>query len=152
MVVYRNILSLFFLMLALTVAAQQKKKTTSRHGHRSGYGAVVAPPPPEPVFITISEQAIFPGGGEALDKYLDKALRYPEWAREDDVEGKVIVRFVIDAGGNVIRPRIIRSLFKPCDEEALRVVKSMPKWKPAKMNGQRVSTVYELPLVFKINH
>ena len=147
---YRNILSLVLLMLALTTVAQTQKKTTSRHSHRSAYRVVEAPPPPEPVYAFVSEHATFPGGADALDKYLDKTLRYPEWAREDDVEGKVVVRFVVDAGGNVTHPRIIRSLFKPCDEEALRVVRAMPKWKPAKMNGLPVNSIYELPLVFKI--
>lgn len=95
----------------------------------------------------------FPGGEEALAKFLRKNLNYPRMAQENDIEGKVFVQFVINPEGKIsevttVGPHRGGGL----DEEAVRVVKSMPNWKPGKQNGQPVSVRYNLPIGFTLAH
>lgn len=109
----------------------------------------VAPPTTKPeVFEFVEQMPEFPGGTEALMNYLRKSLRYPETARENNIQGKVIVQFVIDEVGEVSQAKVLRGIGHGCDEEALRVVLSMPSWKPGKQNGKPVKTRMNLPISF----
>lgn len=92
----------------------------------------------------------FPGGMAALLAFIQKKLRYPNEAREDGIEGRVIVRFVVNALGEIEGATIMRGIGGGCDKEALRVVNAMPKWRPGKQNGHNVKVYYTLPISFKL--
>ncbi len=93
----------------------------------------------------------FPGGEIGLINYLSKHVRYPKEAVRDSISGKVIHRFTVGKDGEIVDVEVIKPLFPACDDEAVRVVNAMPKWKPGSLDGQNISVVYTLPLVFKPN-
>ena len=109
---------------------------------------------PEPVvqkpFTIVEEMPEFPGGQEALLKYLQKNIRYPKMALELDVEGRVFIRFVINIDGAVSNVELVRGIGAGCDEEALRVVAAMPNWKPGLQRGKKVPVAYVLPINFEL--
>ena len=98
----------------------------------------------------IDEMPEFPGGLEALVAWLGKNIQYPEAAQRAGVQGKVFVAFTVEVDGSISDCKVIQSLSPSCDGEALRVVKSMPQWKPGMYEGQPVSVQYILPINFKI--
>lgn len=95
-------------------------------------------------------QASFPGGDSELMRWLGNNVKYPAIAEENGVQGRVIVRFFVDTEGNIQIPEVLRSVDPSLDKEALRVVKSMPKWIPAKKDGKALITVYTLPVTFQL--
>lgn len=109
-------------------------------------------PEPEKIFEAVEQQAQFPGGSGALNSWLTKNLRYPEQAQSNNIEGKVIVQFVVEKDGSISNPVIARGVDKDLDKEAIRVVKKMPKWQPGKNNGVAVRSKFTLPVVFKLQH
>jgi len=102
------------------------------------------------IFKSVEQSAEFPGGLNALYKYMGKNLRYPEAARKNDVQGKVFVTFVIEKNGLVSNVKIIRGIGHGCDEEAVRVIKASPKWKPGMQNKRPVRQQYTLPINFAL--
>jgi len=116
---------------------------------------VVAPPPvvveevkaPEPVKDVIINPE-FPGGMAECKKWLQKRLEYPAMASRMGIEGKVIVQFTVDESGKISDATVVQSLHKLCDNEALRLVKSMPAWTPGTKNGVPFRTQYTLPINF----
>ena len=86
----------------------------------------------------------------SVPTYLAANLHYPDNARENNIEGRVIVKFVVDKKGRIKDAHIIKSIGGGCDEEALRVVKNMPRWKPGRNKGKRIKVWYTLPIVFKL--
>lgn len=92
----------------------------------------------------------FVGGMKAWERFLQKNLRYPEMAQEIGVQGKVFVSFVIEKDGSVSDVKLTRGIGAGCDEEALRVIKKSPKWRPGIQNAQRVRVRYNMPLSFTI--
>lgn len=83
-------------------------------------------------------------------QFLGDRLQYPEDAREYGIEGKVIVQFVIDEQGNVSHATLMKDIGGGCGKEALRVVRSMPRWQPGRQNGKPVKVYYRLPVMFKL--
>lgn len=102
------------------------------------------------VFISVEQMPEFPGGNEELFKYLAQKISYPPLAKENGISGKVYVQFVIDNGGTVKDVKVVRGIGGGCDEEAVRVVKAMPAWKPGKQNGKSVNVQYSLPIKFTL--
>jgi protein TonB len=102
------------------------------------------------IFIVVEQQAEFPGGFQAMGKFLAKNMKYPVQARRMEIEGSVYVSFVIDKDGNISDPQIIKGISTECDKEAIRVVKLMPPWKPGKQNGKPVKCRFVLPIKFKL--
>ena len=100
------------------------------------------------LFVDDEQPASFPGGQEALLAFLDQNVVYPA-DYEDCAQGRVVVSFTIDIDGSIVEPKIIRSLAKELDAEALRVVSLMPKWIPAKEKGKNKRTEYVLPILIK---
>ena len=92
----------------------------------------------------------FPGGIEALYKYLADNIKYPEKAKADMIEGRVLVNFVIEKDGSVTNAKVLRSVSDEIDAEALRVVSAMPQWKPGMLQDTPVRVQYNLPIVFKL--
>lgn len=96
----------------------------------------------------VEQMPSFPGGISALMKFLEKNIHYPD--NKASVSGRVIVRFQINEDGSIDKVRIAKSLFPEFDEEAIRVVKAMPRWIPGKLMGERVKVSYTLPITFRI--
>ena len=92
----------------------------------------------------------YPGGMAALQKYLQSTLKYPSEARENAVQGRVIVKFVVNELGKIENAQVIRGIGAGCDKEALRVVNAMKNWKPGMVNGRAVKVYYTLPITFKL--
>ena len=102
------------------------------------------------VFTIVEEMPEYPGGLNKLTDYLSKNIKYPQMARESGIQGRVFVNFVVEPDGSVSNVNAMRSLGGGCDEEAVRVVKAMPKWKPGRQRGKAVRVSYILPIVFKL--
>ncbi len=92
----------------------------------------------------------FPGGDDALYRYLEKNLRYPQKAKDNKTEGKVFVEFVVGRDGTITHPEILRPLGDGCSEEALRLVREMPKWEPGRKQGYPVRVQFVLPVYFQL--
>lgn len=101
-------------------------------------------------YLMVEAEPEFPGGMEALMKYLSENIKYPEQAKKENIQGKVYMRFVVERDGSIVDAEILRGIGGGCDEEALRVVNAMPKWKPGKQKGTPVRVQYNLPIVFKL--
>ena len=98
-------------------------------------------------FFSLAE---YPGGFEAMSAYIAKSVVYPEKAKAEGVEGKVFVQFVVDTDGSIAEATVLRGVGGECDEEALRVVKSMPKWQPATFKGNPVRSKYVIPIYYTL--
>jgi len=101
-------------------------------------------------FAVIEDKPEFPGGMGKLMQYLGKNTKFPQIAKENDIQGRVFVQFVIDKQGKVTDVQIARGVDPYLDKEALRVVKSMPNWKPGKQRGKAVKVSYIVPINFKL--
>lgn len=94
----------------------------------------------------------FPGGEKAMMQFIVDNITYPQSAKDKNIQGKVYVSFVVEKDGSVDQVKVMRSIGGGCDEEAVRVVKAMPKWVPGKKDGKNVRVNYVLPFVFKLNN
>ena len=105
-----------------------------------------------PVFEVVEEMPEFPGGGmSALMSYLKDNMRYPASAKEKGTQGRVTVQFVVDKDGSIKEPKLLRSVDKDMDAEALRLISNMPKWKPGRQKGQPVAVKYTVPVMFSLD-
>lgn len=102
------------------------------------------------VFKVVEVDPEFPGGVEALYKYLAENIKYPEKAKNNKVEGRVYITFVIEKDGSVSDAKVLRSVNEELDAEALRVINAMPKWKPGTQRGVPVRVQYNIPIYFKL--
>ena len=105
---------------------------------------------PEEVLDVVEVMPEFDGGMEALYAYLSSNIQYPEQAKQDGVQGRVIVRFVVESDGSVTNAEVLRGIREDCDQEALRVVQAMPKWKAGMQEGKPVAVHFNLPITFKL--
>jgi len=104
----------------------------------------------EEIFIIVEEMPSFPGGEVKMMEYLAKNIKYPQMARESGIQGRVFINFVVEPDGHVSNVKVMRGIGGGCDEEAIRVVKAMPKWKPGKQRGKSVRVSYNLPVNFRL--
>lgn len=104
----------------------------------------------EEVQLVVEEDPEFPGGLEALAKYLADNIKYPQLAKDNGITGRVYVSFVVEKNGSVGNIKILRDIGGGCGAEAVRVVKAMPKWKPGKQTGRPVRTQFNLPVNFDL--
>lgn len=102
------------------------------------------------IYQSAEQQAEYPGGIQALMKWLSANIRYPESAQENNIEGRVVVKFVVERDGSITQPIIVKGVNKDLDNEALRVVGNMPKWTPGKSNGEPVRCYYTIPVNFRL--
>lgn len=112
----------------------------------------VVKPKEEEIFVAVEQQAEFPGGQAALMKWLGNNIRYPESAQQNDIQGRVVVKFVVEKDGSIGQATIAKGVDKDLDREAIRVVKKMPKWQPGKNNGVAVRSYFTLPVIFKLQN
>ncbi|PLW93193.1 MAG: energy transducer TonB [Marinilabiliales bacterium] len=100
------------------------------------------------IFQIVEDMPSFPGGEEALFEYLQKNIQYPQMAKESNIQGTVFVGFVVEPDGSISNVKVLRGIGGGCDDEAIRVVKSMPRWAPGKQRGKPVRVQFNLPIKF----
>ena len=104
----------------------------------------------EEVLKVVEEMPVFPGGAGKMMEYIAKNIVYPTYAIENGIQGRVFVTFVVERDGSISNVKAMRGIGFGCDEEAIRVIQSMPKWKPARQRGETVRCSYTIPIVFKM--
>lgn len=102
------------------------------------------------IYVRVEKKAAFPGGQAELNKYLSKAINYPEEASDNGISGRVIVSFVVNTNGSIVDVEVLRGVHPALDKEAMRVVKAMPAWTPASNQGKKVRSKFTLPINFKL--
>lgn len=102
------------------------------------------------IFEVVEKMPEFPGGQAALMQYLSKNIKYPTIAQENGTQGRVTVQFVVNADGSIVDAKVIRGVDPYLDKEALRVINSMPKWKPGMQRGKAVRVKYTVPVMFRL--
>lgn len=138
-------MSLMLLAAGLTAAAQNPVSTGNTPlNEESGEGEEV-------VFTVVEDEPEFPGGMEAMYQYLVSNVQYPEAAKEKKVTGKVYVSFVVERDGRITEVKLLRCPDETLGEEAMRVVKAMPRWKAGRVKGKKVRAQYVLPINFTLN-
>lgn len=105
----------------------------------------------EIVFVKVEKDPEFPGGVQALFKYLSENIKYPVIAQENGIQGQVVCQFTVNKDGSIVDINVVRSSGEPSlDKEAVRVIQSMPKWKPGQQGGKAVRVKYTLPVRFRL--
>ena len=102
------------------------------------------------IFQVVEEMPEFPGGMGECMKFLGKNIKYPTISQENGVQGRVIVQFVVNRDGSIVDPVVVRGVDPYLDKEALRVISTMPKWKPGKQRGKAVRVKYTVPVMFRL--
>ncbi len=102
------------------------------------------------IFQVVENMPEFPGGTQALLQYLKKNIKYPTICQEQGIQGRVVVQFVVNKDGSIVDPEVIKPVNPYLDKEALRVVSTMPKWKPGEQRGKPVRVKFTLPVQFKL--
>lgn len=106
---------------------------------------------PLKVYDVVEVMPSYPGGTVALMQFLAQNIKYPKDAIAKGIQGRVIIQFTVDKEGNVINPKVSRSVYPSLDKEALRVVRKMGKWTPGELNGKKVNVKYNIPVSFRLN-
>ena len=102
------------------------------------------------VFEVVEQMPSFPGGDAALMSFLSKNIHYPAIAEENGIQGRVVATFVVERDGSISDVKVVKSIDPSLDKEAVRVLKSMPKWIPGKQNGSPVRVKYTVPVTFRL--
>ena len=102
------------------------------------------------IFEVVEENAMFPGGEQACYDWLSKHIKYPSIAQEQNIQGRVFVQFVVNRDGSIVDVKVLRSPDPSLSKEAERVVKEMPKWKPARQGNKTVRSRFNLPVMFRL--
>ena len=128
--------------------------TVTQEGEEGGTEPLPEPVIEEPnanaVLTIVEEMPKFPGGEGELTAYLQRNIKYPPLARENGISGRVYVNFIVDKEGKIKDAKVLRGIGGGCDEEALRVVRSMPPWTPGKQNGRAVNVSFNMPVFFNL--
>ncbi len=103
------------------------------------------------VFDVVEVMPQYPGGQIAMLKYIMENIKYPEQAMKEGIQGRVTVRFIVEKDGSISNVKPVLSVHPLLDKEAVRVVKSMPKWSPGKQKGKPVRVQFNVPVMFKLN-
>ena len=127
----------------------QKKTETEKQDAFKAEGTFI--PNDEPAFDVVEEMPQFPGGAPALLEFLSKNIRYPKEAFESNVQGRVLATFVIEKDGSISETKVVKAVDPMLDEEAIRVLNSMPNWTPGKQSGKAVRVKYTVPINFRLD-
>lgn len=141
------------------VELEQQDILSSEDNQQEAQTAVYTPPAvveeeeeeaAQQIFTVVEEMPEFPGGQMELLKYLGKAIKYPVIAQENGIQGRVVCAFVVNRDGSIVDAEVLRGVDSSLDKEALRVINSMPKWKPGKQRGKPVRVKYTVPVTFRL--
>ena len=113
---------------------------------------VEEPEKEEEIFQVVENNPEFPGGMAELMKYLQKNIKYPPICQDQGIQGRVIVQFVVNTDGSIVDPQVVKSVNPHLDKEALRVVSTMPNWKPGEQRGKKVRVRFTLPVSFRLQN
>lgn len=102
------------------------------------------------VYMVVEDDPTFPGGRDSLYKFLAENIKYPQEAKDNNISGRVFVSFIVEPDGSITNPRLLRDIGGGCGQEAIRVVKLMPRWNPGKEKGQPVRVQFNLPVNFTL--
>lgn len=141
-----------FLLLFLSVG-QFISCGTNKSTQRNDTSYVEAKDEPETdkVYQAVEKMPEFPGGKQRLLDWVMKSIQYPAEAREMGIQGRVIVQFVVNKSGKAVEPVIVQSLHHLLDDEAIRLIESMPKWKPGEEKGEPVRVKFTMPINFRLS-
>ena len=109
-------------------------------------------PGEEDVYMVVEESPEFPGGTNALMGYLRDNMVIPDSCRENNIQGRVLVTFIVEKDGSITKPVVVKSVNHLLDAEALRLVSAMPKWKPGRQNGQAQRVKFTIPINFRFDY
>ena len=134
---------------------ERRKYLRIRVGSRNANGWEKNPsetprPEEQTIFEVVENMPDFPGGQAALMQYLAKNIKYPTIAQENGTQGRVIVQFVVNKDGSIVDAKVVRSVDPYLDKEALRVINTMPKWKPGMQRGKPVRVKFTVPVMFRL--
>ncbi|MBP3762255.1 MAG: energy transducer TonB [Bacteroidales bacterium] len=132
----QTLLLIMLLALGLPAYAQSTDGTTSKD--------------PDAIFVVVEKNPEYPGGTEAMYQFLAANIQYPKDAKAEKKEGRVLLTFVVEADGRITDIKALHSPHPSLSEEAIRVVRLMPKWKPGKQRGKKVRVQYNLPINFQL--
>lgn len=135
----RSFVFLLFWAMMLIAFAQEKAVSTTKEAEDNR------------VYDIVEVNATFPGGEDALFKWLSANMHYPSKARDEGIQGRVIVKFIVEKDGSITKLNVVRSPDPSLSKEAKRLFKKMPEWIPAMQGGKTVRSNYTLPLVFKLS-
>ena len=148
----------------IKVTDKEVATSTDAFNSESKVTDVIAPPPPPPapvakpvekdedvVFVAVEKAPEFPGGQEALYKFLNKNLNYPAAAKESGIQGRIICQFTVNRDGSIVDVVVLRGVDPDLDKEAVAVIKKMPNWIPGEQSRKKVRCKFTLPVVFKLN-
>jgi TonB family protein len=138
-----TVLFVIFCTLLITNAQAQVEESQAKPPQEEQRGDEV-------IFTMVEEMPAFPGGDEARVQFITNNLKYPEEAVKSGVEGRVFVTFVIEANGSVTNAKVLRGIGGGCDEEAVRVIESMPRWNAGKQGGKPVRVQFNMPIHFAL--
>lgn len=152
----KNLLYIIFLYLMVAACSQpvesDKEKMLSPADADQKKATVEFARPsadaPDSVFFIVEEMPLFPGGEQALRQVISERITYPEDAKKEGIQGRVYITFVVDKNGSVRSARVARGVHPALDQEAIRVVESLPKWTPGKQRGENVSVSFTVPINF----
>lgn len=142
--------SVSLLLAGCNANPQQTETAAPDESGTTAETAAPAPMPTDSVYEVAEVMPEFPGGTQALFEFISKNLEYPQNAIDGQIEGRVIVQFVVDKAGKVDNIQVVRSIDKMLDQAAIDVVRALPAWKPGMQNGKPVNVRYTLPIAFKL--
>ena len=131
-----------------TIEIKDVKKKASPQKVRNKKGK--AKKTDETIYNVTELMPFFPGGQEALSRYIGENIKYPRQAEENGIQGRVIVTIIITKEGKVTNPKIVKSVDPILDKEALRVVRTLPDWIPGRQNGKAVNVLFTIPVTFRL--
>jgi periplasmic protein TonB len=156
---------LFLAVLVSSVSCSDANINEPAEINLSKDETLVTPPPPLPIdetdetkkikkreiFTAVEQNPEFAGGQAEMYRYLGENIKYPAAAQRANISGRVFVKFVVEDDGSIGDVVVMKGIGFGCDEEAIRVVKSMPRWKPGVQNGKNVRVYYNMPIVYKLD-
>ncbi|MBQ1651795.1 MAG: energy transducer TonB [Paludibacteraceae bacterium] len=107
-------------------------------------------PEEQKIHLVVEKMPEFPGGNDAMNRWLSKNIKYPLIAQENNIQGRVVCQFVVNSDGKIVDVQVVRGVEASLDAEAVRVIKSMPAWTPGRQGGKNVRVKYTLPIRFKL--
>jgi protein TonB len=128
-----SLFAILFMLFAFTLNVNAQEKKTD-----------------DAVYTVVDSEAQFPGGMDALAKFLAENVRYPQLAQEKEVQGRVMISFIVEKNGTLSDIKAVRDIGAGCGDEGVKVVKRMPKWIPAKKNQENVRQQIYLPISFSL--
>lgn len=117
---------------------------------KDAYPIVMRPKSGDKIYSNVENMPEYPGGMKYFKRYIDKNLKYPELAKENKIEGVVVMQFVVEKNGDITSPRVVRKLEASLDSVAMNLIKGMPRWTPASDHGVKVRCKYSVPIAFRV--